>query len=135
MFVNSSFLPVHNQVIDDIVIVDSEDENLMPAGKKLTSDTLAKIDEILYADIGKLHKMDKVDKVRILVFCVWIFVRSHQHTYYEDLLFQVSSNFMSEVDKILSLGTSAEEPPGKVIFFKLNNDLVYTTFQSRMMTA
>ena len=78
MFVNSSFLPVHKQVIDDIVIVDSEDENLMPAGKKLTSDTLAKIDEILYADIGKLHKMDKVDKVRILVFCVWIFVRSHQ---------------------------------------------------------
>ena len=116
MFVNSSFLPVHKQVIDDIVIVDSEDENLMPAGKKLTSDTLAKIDEILYADIGKLHKMDKVDKVRILVFCVWIFVRSHQHTYYEDLLFQVSSNFMSEVDKILSLGTSAGEPPGKVIF-------------------
>ena len=78
MFVNSSFLPVHKQVIDDIVIVDSEDENLMPAGKKLTSDTLAKIDEILYADIGKLHKMDKVDKVRILVFSVWIYIRSHQ---------------------------------------------------------
>ena len=39
-------------------------------------------------------------------------------TDYEDLLFQVSSNFMSEVDKILSLGTSAGEPPGKVIFFK-----------------
>ena len=56
-------------------------------------------------------------------------------TDYEDILFQVSSNFMSEVDKILSLGTSAGEPPGKVIFFKLNNDLVYTTFQSRMMTA
>ena len=74
MFVNSSFLPVHKQVIDDIVIVDSEDETLMPAGKKLTSDTLAKIDEILYADIGKLHKMDKVDKVRILVFSVWIFI-------------------------------------------------------------
>ena len=61
-------------MIDDIVIVDSEDETLMPAGKKLTSDTLAKIDEILYADIGKLHKMDKVDKVRILVFSVWIFI-------------------------------------------------------------
>jgi len=69
-----------NQVIDDIVIVDSEDETLAPAGRKLTSDTLAKIDEILYADIGKLQKMDKVDKV--------------------------SSSFMSEVDKILSLGSS-----------------------------
>jgi len=69
-----------NQVIDDIVIMDSEDETLAPAGRKLTSDTLAKIDEILYADIGKLQKMDKVDKV--------------------------SSSFMSEVDKILSLGSS-----------------------------
>lgn len=69
-----------NQVIDDIVIMDSEDETLVPAGRKLTSDTLAKIDEILYADIGKLQKMDKVDKV--------------------------SSSFMSEVDKILSLGSS-----------------------------
>ena len=52
-------------MIDDIVIVDSEDETFSPAGRKLTSDTLAKIDEILYADIGKLQKMDKVDKVRI----------------------------------------------------------------------
>ena len=52
-------------MIDDIVIVDSEDETLAPVGRKLTSDTLAKIDEILYADIGKLQKMDKVDKVRI----------------------------------------------------------------------
>merc|ERR550532_3180410 len=74
-----------NQVIDDIVIVDSEDETLTPAGRKLTSDTLAKIDEILYADIGKLQKMDKVDKV--------------------------SSSFMSEVDKILSLGISGGEGP------------------------
>ena len=48
-------------MIDDIVIVDSEEET---SGGKLTSDTLAKIDEILYADIGKLQKMDKVDKVR-----------------------------------------------------------------------
>ena len=55
-------------MIDDIVIVDSEDETLAPAGRKLTSDTLAKIDEILYADIGKLQKMDKVDKVRIFAF-------------------------------------------------------------------
>ena len=47
------------------MIVDSEDETFSPAGRKLTSDTLAKIDEILYADIGKLQKMDKVDKVRI----------------------------------------------------------------------
>ena len=54
-------------MIDDIVIVDSEDETLAPAGRKLTSDTLAKIDEILYADIGKLQKMDKVDKVSIFV--------------------------------------------------------------------
>jgi len=76
-----------NQVIDDIVIVDSEDETLAPAGRKLTSDTLAKIDEILYADIGKLQKMDKVDKV--------------------------SSSFMSEVDKILSLGSSGEVPSRK----------------------
>jgi len=71
-----------NQVIDDIVIVDSEEET---AGGKLTSDTLAKIDEILYADIGKLQKMDKVDKV--------------------------SSRFMSEVDKILTLGISGGEGP------------------------
>ena len=49
-------------MIDDIVIVDSEEETT--GGRKLTSDTLAKIDEILYADIGKLQKMDKVDKVR-----------------------------------------------------------------------
>jgi len=76
-----------NQVIDDIVIVDSEDETLAPVGRKLTSDTLAKIDEILYADIGKLQKMDKVDKV--------------------------SSSFMSEVDKILSLGSSGEVPSRK----------------------
>ena len=67
-------------MIDDIVIVDSEDENLMPAGKKLTSDTLAKIDEILYADIGKLHKMDKVDKVRILVFSALVFGSLYDHT-------------------------------------------------------
>ena len=62
-------------MIDDIVIVDSEDETFSPAGRKLTSDTLAKIDEILYADIGKLQKMDKVDKVSIFVrplfSCVW----------------------------------------------------------------
>jgi len=77
-----------NQVIDDIVIVDSEDETFAPAGRKLTSDTLAKIDQILYADIGKLQKMDKVDKV--------------------------SSSFMSEVDKILSLGgSSRRDPSGK----------------------
>jgi len=76
-----------NQVIDDIVIVDSEDETFSPAGRKLTSDTLAKIDEILYADIGKLQKMDKVDKV--------------------------SSSFMSEVDKILSLGSSDGGPSRK----------------------
>ena len=56
-------------MIDDIVIMDSEDETLVPAGRKLTSDTLAKIDEILYADIGKLQKMDKVDKVRICLKC------------------------------------------------------------------
>merc|ERR1712037_719964 len=62
-----------NQVIDDIVIVDSEDETLAPAGRKLTSDTLAKIDE--------------VDKV--------------------------SSSFMSEVDKILSLGSSGEVPSSR----------------------
>ena len=57
------------------MIVDSEDETFSPAGRKLTSDTLAKIDEILYADIGKLQKMDKVDKVNIFVrplfSCVW----------------------------------------------------------------
>ena len=86
-------------MIDDIVIMDSEDETLVPAGRKLTSDTLAKIDEILYADIGKLQKMDKVDKVRIYPSLgfrkeLW---RS---------TFQVSSSFMSEVDKILSLGSS-----------------------------
>merc|ERR1719376_1502070 len=75
-----------NQVIDDIVIVDSEDETFAPTGRKLTSDTLAKIDQILYADIGKLQKMDKVDKV--------------------------SSSFMSEVDKILSLGGSRGGPSG-----------------------
>jgi len=76
---------IENQVIDDIVIVDSEDETFAPAGRKLTSDTLAKIDQILYADIGKLQKMDKVDKV--------------------------SSSFMSEVDKILSLGSSSRGGP------------------------
>ena len=59
------------------MILDSEDETLAPAGRKLTSDTLAKIDEILYADIGKLQKMDKVDKVRICVFlCLGRFLRS-----------------------------------------------------------
>ena len=51
------------QVIDDIVIMDSEDETFKPAGSKLTSDTLAQIDEILYADIGKVRKIDKVGKV------------------------------------------------------------------------
>merc|ERR1712037_636110 len=63
----------NQQVIDDIVILDSEDETLAPAGRKLTSDTLAKIDE--------------VDKV--------------------------SSSFMSEVDKILSLGSSGEVPSSR----------------------
>lgn len=48
------------QVIDDIVIMDSEDEAFKPAGSKLTSDTLAQIDEILYADIGKVQKVGKV---------------------------------------------------------------------------
>ena len=51
------------QVIDDIVIMDSEDETFKPAGSKLTSDTLAQIDEILYADIGKVQKTSKVGKV------------------------------------------------------------------------
>ena len=51
------------QVIDDIVIMDSEDEAFKPAGSKLTSDTLAQIDEILFADIGKVQKVDKVGKV------------------------------------------------------------------------
>ena len=83
-------------MIDDIVIVDSEEET---SGGKLTSDTLAKIDEILYADIGKLQKMDKVDKVR------------NQHNRFLSLLLQVSSSFMSEVDKILSLGISGGEGP------------------------
>ena len=93
------------QVIDDIVIVDSEEET---SGGKLTSDTLAKIDEILYADIGKLQKMDKVDKVR------------NQHNQFLSLLLQVSSSFMSEVDKILSLGISGGEGPSsrKVNFVK-----------------
>ena len=45
------------------MIVDSEDETLAPAGRKLTSDTLAQIDEILFADIGKVQKVDKVGKV------------------------------------------------------------------------
>ena len=51
------------QVIDDIVIMDSEDEAFKPAGSKFTSDTLAQIDEILFADIGKVQKVDKVGKV------------------------------------------------------------------------
>jgi len=54
--------------------------------KKLTPATMAKIDEILFADIGKLHKMDKVDKV--------------------------SHSFMSEVDKILSLGETTRKDTG-----------------------
>jgi len=54
--------------------------------RKLTPATMAKIDEILFADIGKLHKMDKVDKV--------------------------SSSFMSEVDKILSLGETGRKDTG-----------------------
>ena len=52
------------QVIDDIVIMDSEDETFKPAGSKLTSDTLAQIDEILYADIGKVQKTGKVSSFR-----------------------------------------------------------------------
>ena len=40
--------------------MDSEDEAFKPAGSKLTSDTLAQIDEILYADIGKVQKAGKV---------------------------------------------------------------------------
>ena len=43
--------------------MDSEDEAFKPAGSKLTSDTLAQIDEILFADIGKVHKVNKVGKV------------------------------------------------------------------------
>ena len=62
-------------MIDDIVIVDSEDETFAPAGRKLTSDTLAKIDQILYADIGKLQKMDKVDKV--IYFDVYVITFFH----------------------------------------------------------
>merc|ERR1711953_205902 len=53
---------IGNQVIDDIVIMDSEDEAFKPAGSKFTSDTLAQIDEILFADIGKVQKVDKVGK-------------------------------------------------------------------------
>merc|ERR1712223_1198178 len=73
---------IGNQVIDDIVIMDSEDETFKPAGSKLTSDTLAQIDEILYADIGKVRKVDKVGKA--------------------------SNNLMSAVDKILGLGSLGE---------------------------
>jgi len=73
---------IGNSVIDDIVIMDSEDEAFKPAGSKLTSDTLAQIDEILYADIGKVQKVDKVGKV--------------------------SNNLMSAVDKILGLGSQGE---------------------------
>merc|ERR1712012_84188 len=69
---------IGNSVIDDIVIMDSEDEAFKPAGSKLTSDTLAQIDEILFADIGKVRKIDKVGKA--------------------------SNNLMSAVDKILGLG-------------------------------
>merc|ERR1712012_1317917 len=70
---------IGNKVIDDIVIMDSEDEAFKPAGSKLTSDTLAQIDEILFADIGKVQKVDKA-----------------------------SNNLMSAVDKILGLGTLGE---------------------------
>merc|ERR1712223_306355 len=73
---------IGNQVIDDIVIMDSEDEAFKPAGSKLTSDTLAQIDEILYADIGKVQKDDKAGKA--------------------------SNNLMSAVDKILGLSSLGE---------------------------
>ena len=73
-------------MIDDIVIVDSEDETLAPAGRKLTSDTLAKIDEILYADIGKLQKMDKVDKVRIFAFLCPCAVMNYKDPYYRSVV-------------------------------------------------
>merc|ERR1711884_630593 len=59
--------------------MDSEDEAFKPAGSKLTSDTLAQIDEILFADIGKVQKVDKA-----------------------------SNNLMSAVDKILALGSLEE---------------------------